>query len=41
MGVAAGDEAVDFTLQSVDGDTYTLSGLLGTKPVLLVLGGFT
>ena len=36
-----GEPAVDFTLQDVDGRAYTLSDLLRTKPVLLVLGGFT
>jgi len=39
--LAEGEPAVDFSLQDVDGATHTLSGLLQTKPVLLVLGGFT
>jgi hypothetical protein len=39
--LAEGEPAVDFALQDVDGTTHTLSDLLKTKPVLLVLGGFT
>jgi hypothetical protein len=37
----AGDQAVEFQLQSVDGRLYQLSELLATRPVLLVLGSFT
>ncbi len=36
-----GDAAVDFTLATPDGISYSLSGLLTTRPVLLVLGAFT
>jgi hypothetical protein len=36
-----GEPAVDFALKDIGGNTYTLSGLLETKPALLVLGGFT
>jgi len=39
--LTTGDPAVDFTLQDVNGVSHTLSDLLKTKPVLLVLGGFT
>ncbi len=39
--LAEGEPAVDFALKDVNGATYTLSGLLATKPVLLVLGGVT
>lgn len=36
-----GEPAIDFSLNDIDGNIYTLSGLLETKPVLLVLGGYT
>jgi len=36
-----GDSAVDFTLKDTSGQSYTLSSLLTTKPVLLVFGSFT
>lgn len=36
-----GETAVDFELQDVEGESYRLSELLVTKPVLLVLGSFT
>lgn len=39
--LTAGKAAVDFTLLDVEGKAYTLRDLLQTKPVLLVLGGFT
>jgi hypothetical protein len=32
---------VDFALKDVSGATHSLSGLLETRPVLLVLGGVT
>jgi len=37
----AGSKAVEFTLRDAAGASYTLSGLLATKPVLLVHGSFT
>jgi hypothetical protein len=41
-GPAVGEKAPDFTLPSQDGaETYTLSKLLGKKPVVLVTGNFT
>ena len=40
-GIKEGDSAVDFSLKDVHGETYHLSGLLETKPVLLILGGYT
>jgi hypothetical protein len=36
-----GDQAVDFTLKTVDGEAVTLSELLATKPVLLMAGNWT
>jgi len=36
-----GDAAVDFTLKDTSGQSYTLSALLATKPVLMVFGAFT
>jgi hypothetical protein len=39
--LAKGSTAIDFTLKTPSGDSYTLSSLLGTKPVLLVFGAFT
>ena len=41
VAFAPGDTAVDFTLQDTDGQTYSLSSLLETKPVLIVFGAFT
>jgi hypothetical protein len=41
VGVTEGQPAVDFSLMGSDGHYYTLSELLSTKPVLVVLGGFT
>jgi len=40
-GLHPGDQAVDFTLNDVDGIPYRLADLLAEKPVLLVLGSFT
>lgn len=37
----AGDLAVDFTLQTLDGDAVTLSELLATKPVMLMTGSWS
>jgi hypothetical protein len=37
----AGDPAVDFALSDTAGAAVTLSGLLRTRPVLLVHGSFT
>ena len=39
--MAPGELAVDFELQDVEGESYRLSELRMTKPVLLVLGSFT
>jgi hypothetical protein len=39
--MAPGELAVDFELEDVEGNSYRLSELLLTKPVLLVLGSFT
>jgi len=41
VGVTEGQPAVEFSLMGSDGNYYTLSELLSTKPVLVVLGGFT
>ncbi len=40
-GIMKGDSAVDFSLKDVHGETNRLSDLLETKPVLLILGGYT
>jgi hypothetical protein len=40
-GIQEGDSAVDFSLNDVRGETHQLSDMLETKPVLLVLGGYT
>lgn len=40
-GMGAGDRAVEFTLRDTGGGAVTLSGLLATRPVLLVHGAFT
>lgn len=40
-GIMEGDSAVDFSLKDVHGETHRLSDLLETKPVLLILGGYT
>lgn len=37
----AGDRAVEFSLRDTEGVVVTLSGLLATRPVLLVHGAFT
>lgn len=34
--VAVGDEAIDFTLQSIDGETYHLSDLRGEKNAIII-----
>ena len=34
--VAVGDEAIDFTMQSIDGETYRLSDLRGEKNVIVI-----
>ena len=34
--IAVGDEAPDFTLQSIDGETYRLADLRGDKKLVLV-----
>jgi hypothetical protein len=33
--------AVEFTLRDADGRTYSLSGLLATRPVLIMTGSYT
>ncbi|MEA1978593.1 MAG: hypothetical protein U9N80_11920 [Chloroflexota bacterium] len=40
-GLMEGDSAIDFSLRDVHGETHRLSDLLETKPVLLILGGYT
>ncbi|MCB1671046.1 MAG: redoxin domain-containing protein [Pseudomonadales bacterium] len=35
MALEVGDKAPDFSLQSSDGKTYTLSQFLGEKPVVI------
>jgi hypothetical protein len=37
----AGSAAVDFSLRDLEGNTFRLSTLLKSKPVLLVLGSYT
>jgi hypothetical protein len=39
--VAEGGLAVEFTLLDVDGNPFTLSELLATRPVFLVFGAYT
>jgi hypothetical protein len=39
--IAEGALAVEFTLQDVDGNPFTLSDLLQTRPVLMVFGAYT
>ena len=34
--VVVGDEAIDFTMQSIDGNTFNLTDLRGEKAVILV-----
>jgi hypothetical protein len=34
--VAVGDSAIDFTMQSIDGETYTLSDLRGEKNAIVI-----
>lgn len=34
--IAVGDEAPDFTLQSIDGETYRLADLRGDKNLVLI-----
>lgn len=41
VGLRKGNPAIDFTLKDTKGQSYTLSSLLATKPVLLVFGSFT
>jgi cytochrome oxidase Cu insertion factor (SCO1/SenC/PrrC family) len=41
VALKEGEPAVDFTLRDPNGEGYTLSSLLATKPVLLVFGAFT
>jgi hypothetical protein len=39
--VQQGAPAVEFSLRDADGRTYSLSGLLATKPVLIMTGSYT
>jgi hypothetical protein len=39
--VQQGAPAVGFSLRDADGRTYSLSGLLATKPVLIMTGSYT
>jgi len=39
--IADGALAIEFTLQDVDGNPFTLSELLATRPVLMVFGAYT
>jgi len=39
--ISQGSQAIDFTLRDPGGESYTLSSLLDTKPVLMVFGSFT
>jgi hypothetical protein len=41
LGVTEGRPAIEFSLFGTDGSLHTLSGLLRTKPVLIILGGLT
>jgi cytochrome oxidase Cu insertion factor (SCO1/SenC/PrrC family) len=41
VALKEGTPAVYFTLKDPSGESYTLSSLLATKPVLLVFGAFT
>ncbi len=34
--VAVGDEAIDFTMESIDGETYRLSDLRGEKNAIII-----
>jgi len=34
--VAVGDTAIDFTMQSIDGETYRLSDLRGDKNAIII-----
>lgn len=34
--VAVGDEAIDFTMESIDGETYRLSDLRGEKNAVII-----
>lgn len=36
-----GSPAVEFTLRDTDGRSYSLSGLLATRPVLIMTGSYT
>jgi len=40
-GIKEGDSAVDFSLKDIYGETHHLSDLLESKPVMLILGGYT
>lgn len=40
-GPSPGELAIDFALQDIHGNAYTLSKLLAEKPVVLIFGSFT
>jgi peroxiredoxin len=40
-GPLPGELAIDFTLKDIHGSEYTLSKLLGEKPVVMIFGSFT
>ena len=40
-GLDIGDRAIDFTLMDIHGEAYKLSGLLKTRPVLMIFGADT
>jgi len=41
VGLVVGETAVDFTLQDIHGNIFSLSRLLSEKPVVMVFGSFT
>lgn len=41
MPLGVGDTAIEFTLADIDGEKHTLSGLLATRPVLIIFGAYT
>ena len=41
VSLSEGKPAVDFSLRDTTGTPHSLAGLLESKPVLLVHGGFT
>ena len=41
IGLEQGGKAVDFTLKDIHGNTFVLSQLLASKPVVMIFGSFT